>query len=109
MKKFLSILFIALLPMLLLTGCFETLGPKTVIVYKLVTPPVDLTALCPIETPPNKQAYMQSSIEERERLLWEFSMNQTKNLFLCNARLVEIPKWKAEQEKIYLDPNLKPK
>jgi hypothetical protein len=109
MKKFLSILFIALLPMLLLTGCPGTMPPKTVIVYKLVTPPVDLTALCPVEAPPDKKTYMESSIGERERLLWDFSMKQTKNLFLCNVRLTEIPKWKTEQEKLYLDQNLKPK
>lgn len=109
MKKLFANFLIILFPLFLLTGCPGTFKENPVIVYKVVTPPVELTALCEVSTPPDKSTYMNATVEERERLLWEYSMKQTKNLFICNTRLVEIPKWKLEQEKIYLDQNPKPK
>jgi len=67
----------------------------------LISPPDNLIMNCLIEPPPPVEAYMAAQLQDRERMLFDTSMQQFKNAGTCNIRLKELRDWKVKQEAIY--------
>lgn len=116
-SKFTTVMFFAIIT-IVLGGCgsFSIFGSKgnavdkdVVVKYETVAvlPPDNLIMDCLVEAPPDKDQYKNASMKDREKLLYELSMRQMKNTFVCNARLQELRKWKAQQETIYKASNVK--
>ena len=86
MNKFLLSLMI-----LLLVGCgsVEKIKIQEVPVYKVrtvyVTVPEQFLKINVIPTPPNKTAYIEASVEDREELLINYSQSLITELKLCVA------------------------
>ena len=100
-----TLMFILIAVVLL--GCGETKYiTKTETI--LVTPPDYLLLECKYALPPEKQAYLEASYMDKERLLTEFGIEQTKSLKNCNSDKRSLRQWKQEQENIYRKKETKP-
>lgn len=86
--------------LLVLEGCAAT--PPSII-YKniLIAPPENLLINCLVVAPPDAADYTAASLQERERLLYTLSINQFKNIYLCNTQLSALRNWKQEQTTLY--------
>lgn len=63
---------------------------------RFISPPDELLVLCSVEPPPNKEAFLKLSLEERLAVLGRVYMKQTKNVGKCNLQLIDLNKWIAE-------------
>lgn len=83
------------LPILSLVLLSTACGTATKAPYegeRLLKPPSDLLVLCSVEPPPNKEAFLKLSVNERLALLGRLYMKQTKNVSACNVRLIDLNK-----------------
>lgn len=80
----------------LLAGCGTT---QPIIQYKnvLLSPPDSLLQDCRTAEPPDSELYKSAIWTEKERLLFNHSGEQMKNVDLCNIDKRNLRKWKADQ------------
>ena len=63
---------------------------------RFLSPPDEFLVLCSVESPPEKEAFLKLSLEERVAVLGKKYMQQTKNVGKCNLRLIDLNKWIVE-------------
>ena len=90
MLMFISIFF--------LTACVT---PPPVVIYKniVIAPDDALITKCPIAQPPNKDAYIASSMKVREEMLVSYIGVSMNNSFVCNEKFTALQKWKVDATK----------
>lgn len=99
MKHLFTLLFICLF----LTACETnpTIQYKTQTV--LIYPPKELIVKCESDIPPKKTEYTNSTTEQKEKLLVDYSNAQTTHLRKCASTINKIDDWVEKQKKIYND------
>lgn len=65
---------------------------------RLLVPPSELRVLSSVEPPPNEEAFLKLSLEERLAVLGRLYMKQTRNVSSCNIRVIDLNKWIAETQ-----------
>lgn len=69
--------------------------------YVYVEPPEALMVNCQVDKPPSKEKYLAVPVEERERMLYEYSNILLMSLGICNIQFKELRAWNLKQKKIY--------
>lgn len=86
---------------LLLAGC-DTFPRKERVVVKTVTVVADIPAIfltdCEETPPPPKAIYNSSSMQDKESLLTDFSLELSNDLRECGGKIINIRKRLAEQK-----------
>lgn len=92
-------LFVLSVMLLLLTGCAH----EPIIIYRTKVVAASDTQLrdCPVQTPPEKEAYLKATVEEREKMLTQNIQSHIKNIALCNSRIGEVRSWNKQQKDLY--------
>lgn len=97
----------ALLAVVLLAACGHT-EPIVRYKYMMALPPEALVQDCSVTLPPSKDAYQQQNWTQREKALTDTSINQYRDLALCNNDKAALRSWRAAQKRLVEEQEAKP-
>lgn len=93
-----------LLISLLLVGCQTNPVIVKEVKTEVISPPDSLLLDCEKVKPPEKESFLSKGYAGREEMMFNFSADLMKSLAKCNSQIMQLKKWKADQEKIYQKP-----
>lgn len=106
-KSFIALIFIAVLSACGTTPFTQQQQPTVIYNTKLKPVPIPnyLLTNCPIPLPPNREAYLALSYEQKEEVLTSYSIELHKAVQLCNSVIDSTRDWNDKQLLLFKDYN----